>query len=71
MMVASFNPTSQAVTMVSLPRDLFINKDGIYKTKINSLMAFKLNEISDYETNFAADFGEAELFLREKVEEIT
>ncbi len=72
MMVASFNPNNKAVTMISVPRDLFVNKDNLYKGKINSLLAIRLNEISDYDPAvFKDDFQEAEEFLREEVEEIT
>jgi anionic cell wall polymer biosynthesis LytR-Cps2A-Psr (LCP) family protein len=72
MMIASFNPEKKAVTMLSIPRDLFVNKDNLYKTKINGLLPIRLNEISDYSAeNIKNDFGEAEDFLREKVEDIT
>jgi anionic cell wall polymer biosynthesis LytR-Cps2A-Psr (LCP) family protein len=72
MMVASFNPQKKAVTMLSIPRDLFINKDNLYKTKINALLPMRLNEISNYSSEtIKQDFAEAEDFLREKIEDIT
>lgn len=63
MMVASFNPQLGAVTFLSLPRDLYIQKDKQIFGKINMLLAHGYNKYQD--------LGSGALYLAEKVEEIT
>jgi len=71
-MIVSYNPNTEAITMLSIPRDFYVNKDNIYFTRINALLAYKLNQISDFkEENFDKDFEIAAWYLKEKVEEIS
>jgi len=53
-MVASLNPELGAVTFVSIPRDLYVNKDG-YIARLNALLPFSMNRQS-------RDIGEPERF---------
>lgn len=62
-MVASFSPDDQSVTMISIPRDLYVNVPGEISGKINSLMAYKYGRTTDLDV--------AATFLSDKVSDIT
>lgn len=61
--VASFSPEDKSVTMISLPRDLYVGITWQFANKINALFAWKYNKNKD--------LNEAALALAEKASEIT
>ena len=61
--VASFAPDSRSVSMISIPRDLYVNYQWEYQSKINSLFARRY-----YRTD---DLGQAAEGLMEKASEVT
>ena len=70
-MVASFNPNTKAVTMISIPRDFYVNKDNVYFTRINALFPLKMNSTRDNkDETFEDSFHTSAQFLKDKVEEI-
>ena len=62
-MIASYDPKAKAVTFLSVPRDLYINKDDTIYGKINVLLAYKYNRTKD--------MGQAAQFVAEKLTEMT
>ena len=43
MIVASYNPRNKQVTMISIPRDLYVKIDEGYYGRINSIFQYYLN----------------------------
>jgi anionic cell wall polymer biosynthesis LytR-Cps2A-Psr (LCP) family protein len=46
MIVASYNPRNKDVTMISIPRDLYVKIDEGYYGRINSILQYYLNSRS-------------------------
>ncbi len=74
--VASFDPALNTVSMISIPRDLFINYKGQYAQKINALFAWKYNNVvvpEALDESMIADYKVAEsaVALAEKAADIT
>lgn len=61
--VASFSPDNDSVTMISLPRDLYVGVQWQFANKINALFAWKYNKNKDLD--------EAARALADKAGEIT
>lgn len=69
MMVASLNPDMGVVTFISIPRDLYVNKDG-YVARLNALLPFSMNRQPRDEEE-SQRFASWAMFLKEKIEDIT
>jgi len=64
-LIASINPETYQVSLMSLPRDLFVNVPGTrYQTKLNSIYQMGLNDNGN-------DTAEAIELLKKTIEEIT
>ena len=74
--VASLDTELNTVTMISIPRDLYINYQGKFAFKINSLYAWAYNHVDvpewfDEELAHEYRMGEAATVLAEKTSDIT
>ncbi|USN56314.1 MAG: hypothetical protein H6766_04550 [Candidatus Peribacteria bacterium] len=69
-MVASFHPDNGAVTLLSIPRDLWVVTTG-YQGRINSLFPHAMLETGATDTNLTQTLDRSAHYTIQEIEDIT